>query len=167
MIGFNHILLAFDGSQYSVRALKTAEHVAKLSKAKLTVAYVHEPTLDSSITHGTTPYRDHAVVHTDIGVIPVPSTEPFRTDMEQSHYEDNTPDNIVSDAKLRLSNLDNVAYEVLEGKPSEEIVKHAKDEDVDLIIVGNRGISGIKKFVMGSVSKKVLDEAECPVLVIK
>ncbi|WP_010096626.1 universal stress protein [Ornithinibacillus scapharcae] len=167
MIGFKHILLAFDGSEYSVRALQTAEHIAKLSKAKLTVAYVHEPNLDTSFRPALTRVQDQGVMHTEIGTIPVPSTEPARNDLEQTHYEDNTPDHILSDAKLRLSNLDEVIYEVLAGKPSEEIAKLAKEEDMDLIIMGNRGISGFKKFVMGSVSRKVMDEAECPVLVIK
>lgn len=167
MIGFNHILLAFDGSEYSVRALKTAEHMAKLSNARLTVVYVHDSSLDSSLRPGITRVQDQGVMHTEIGSIPVPTIDPARTDMEQRHYEDNTPDTILSDAKLRLSNLRDATFEVLEGKPSEEIAKLATKENIDLIIMGNRGISGIKKFVMGSVSKKVMDEAECPVLVIK
>ncbi|MDY0409746.1 universal stress protein [Paracerasibacillus soli] len=56
---------------------------------------------------------------------------------------------------------------MLTGKPANEITDFAKGKDIDLIIIGNRGLNGIKEFVLGSVSKKVVDEATCPVLVVK
>lgn len=52
------------------------------------------------------------------------------------------------------------------GHPSEEILKTAKDESVDLIIVGSRG-KRASRFLIGSVSREVVNNAEVPVLVVK
>jgi nucleotide-binding universal stress UspA family protein len=56
--------------------------------------------------------------------------------------------------------------EVLMGDPYLKIVGIAKDEKFDLIVMGNRGFSKIKRFFVGSVAQKVISEAPCPVLVI-
>ena len=168
MEGFNHILLAFDGSASSLTALKTAEQLAKLSESHLTVAYVHDPSTETSIKPEITPKENPRLYYssTYIGVMPTPG-EGVYSETEDIHLQDNTPDKVISDAKLRLSNLINADYEILAGKPADELIKFAQEKDIELIIMGNRGISGIKKLVTGSVSKKVLDEADCPVLVVK
>jgi nucleotide-binding universal stress UspA family protein len=53
------------------------------------------------------------------------------------------------------------------GLPAEEIVHVAQKMQVDLIVMGNKGRRGIDRWVLGSVSEKVLQQAECPVLVVK
>jgi nucleotide-binding universal stress UspA family protein len=58
-----------------------------------------------------------------------------------------------------------VRRELAEGEPSEEIVRCAHDEGFDLILMPTRGNSPIKRWlIIGSVTSKVLHEAECPVL---
>lgn len=61
----------------------------------------------------------------------------------------------------------NVETRVLEGNPALEITKFAKDNGVDLIVVGTLGKSGIDRILLGSVAEKVVRIAPCPVLVIK
>ena len=56
---------------------------------------------------------------------------------------------------------------VLNGHPAETIIKYAQQEKFDLIIMGHQGVSGIKGFLMGSVSGKVLQHAGCSVLVVR
>ncbi|MCS7243612.1 MAG: universal stress protein [Candidatus Calescibacterium sp.] len=56
---------------------------------------------------------------------------------------------------------------ILVGNPSVEILNFAKDNSVDLIIVGKTGKSKIEQWLLGSVSKKILDHAPCAVLLIK
>jgi len=51
--------------------------------------------------------------------------------------------------------------------PGHQICKYAKEHDIDLIIAGSRGLSGIKKLFLGSVSNNIVQNAECRVLVIK
>ena len=60
-----------------------------------------------------------------------------------------------------------ITKELLQGPPGEKIIETSKDESFDLIVIGNRGLGGIKEFLLGSVSDKVADEAPCPVLIVK
>ncbi|MEL7569586.1 MAG: universal stress protein [Eubacteriaceae bacterium] len=59
-----------------------------------------------------------------------------------------------------------VEKQVVVGDIYEKILNIAKDENFDLIVMGNRGFSKIKRFFVGSVTQKVISEASCPVLVI-
>src|SRR5438876_7535776 len=49
----------------------------------------------------------------------------------------------------------------------ETIINHATKENVDLIIVGTRGLGGFKKMLLGSVSSGIVSHAHCPVLVVR
>lgn len=53
------------------------------------------------------------------------------------------------------------------GNPAEEIVATANDFDTDLVVVGARGLGGMARVLLGSVSEKVLHHARCPVLIVK
>jgi nucleotide-binding universal stress UspA family protein len=53
------------------------------------------------------------------------------------------------------------------GDPAEEIVATANDFDADLVVVGARGLGGMARVLLGSVSQKVLHHARCPVLIVK
>lgn len=57
--------------------------------------------------------------------------------------------------------------EVLDGDPREAIVDAAKRENVDLIVVGSHGRTGLDKMLMGSVSSHVVNHAPCSVLVVR
>lgn len=59
-----------------------------------------------------------------------------------------------------------VEKQVVVGEIYEKILQTARDENFDLIVMGNRGFSKIKRFFVGSVTQKVISEAKCPVLVI-
>ncbi len=52
------------------------------------------------------------------------------------------------------------------GQPHEFIVKEAKGKNIDLIVVGTHGRSGLKKLFMGSVAQKVIGHTPCSVLVV-
>lgn len=56
---------------------------------------------------------------------------------------------------------------VVPGDPRETIVQTARDEAVDLVVVGSHGRSGIAKLLMGSVATHVVTHAPCSVLVVK
>lgn len=55
----------------------------------------------------------------------------------------------------------------LQGKPANEIMDYAEKEDVDLIVMCTHGMSGLKRYTMGSVTNKVVHHAEKPVLVVR
>ncbi|MEM2491290.1 MAG: universal stress protein [Candidatus Bathyarchaeia archaeon] len=47
------------------------------------------------------------------------------------------------------------------------MLRAAEEEKVDLIAIGSRGLSGVKAFLLGSVSDKVSHHAKCPVLIVR
>lgn len=59
-----------------------------------------------------------------------------------------------------------VEYLTLKGKPSSAILEFAKKKKVNLIVMGTRGQSGIKKWLVGSVAEEVMKDAPCPVIAI-
>jgi nucleotide-binding universal stress UspA family protein len=55
---------------------------------------------------------------------------------------------------------------VLRGDPAASIVRHARDERCDLVVVGTHGRSGVARLVLGSVAERVARQSPCPVLVV-
>jgi nucleotide-binding universal stress UspA family protein len=58
-------------------------------------------------------------------------------------------------------------YAVRVGTPAEEIVRYAGDRDVDLLIMGTHGRSGVAHLLLGSVAEHVVRTAPCPVLLVR
>ncbi len=58
-------------------------------------------------------------------------------------------------------------YAVRIGTPAEEIVRYADERDVDLIIMGTHGRSGVAHLLLGSVAEHVVRAAPCPVLLVR
>jgi nucleotide-binding universal stress UspA family protein len=56
---------------------------------------------------------------------------------------------------------------ILEGKPANEIIDFAEKSDIDLIVMGTHGKTGIQRFFIGSVSENVVRHSERAVLVVK
>jgi nucleotide-binding universal stress UspA family protein len=56
---------------------------------------------------------------------------------------------------------------LLQGSPAEVILSYAKEHGADVIVIGSRGLGGIREFVLGSVSHNVVQSARIPVLVVK
>ena len=68
--------------------------------------------------------------------------------------------------RLRVDGRD-VEVRVLDGRPATEIVAEAKRIEADLIVMGARGLSTVRRLLLGSVSSEVVDHATCPVLVAR
>ncbi|MBI4824648.1 MAG: universal stress protein [Nitrospirae bacterium] len=67
---------------------------------------------------------------------------------------------------LERNGVSNIKPVIKTGHPAEEILKTAKKEDVDMIIIGSRGKRVTHRF-MGSVSREVVNNSEVPVLVVR
>jgi len=57
--------------------------------------------------------------------------------------------------------------EVREGTPFYEIVRFAQEQDIDLIVMGTHGHTGLAHMLLGSVTEKVVRRAPCPVLTVR
>ncbi len=77
-------------------------------------------------------------------------------------------ENMLNDIAKKLKEIGvNVRTRIEFGDPAEQILRIADDEEVDMIVLGVRGISRWKKILMGSVSEKVADEAKVPVMIVR
>jgi nucleotide-binding universal stress UspA family protein len=56
---------------------------------------------------------------------------------------------------------------MLKGNPSQEIIKYVKDQSIDQLVIGSRGLNVFQEMVLGSVSHKVMKHADCPVTIVK
>lgn len=80
-----------------------------------------------------------------------------------------TADRIFSAADAALAQQGLISHQqiTLEGNPADEILKFADEVGADLIAMGSHGLSGVLRLLMGSVSQKVLNQAKCPVLIVR
>ena len=74
---------------------------------------------------------------------------------------------VLDDARQKLGDTALVVNEELrEGSEAESILKEAQKAKADLIVMGTRGLGTLKGFLVGSVSRKVIHYAACPVMVV-
>ena len=73
-------------------------------------------------------------------------------------------DNTAASMKRTSADVESV---LLSGNPSAEIVKFAKEETIDLIVMATHGRSGVEHLFMGSVAEKILRKSPCPVMTVK
>lgn len=142
---FKSILVAIDGSEASNTALDTACRLAKNFGAE--VHLVHSPQVETmSVAVG------YSVV--DVPVTPERISEAGRA--------------VASAAETRATILGVMPQEttVAAGEPADDILQSAKLNDVDLIVMGRRGLGSVASLFLGSVSQKVSHGAECSVLTV-
>ncbi|MEN2986663.1 MAG: universal stress protein [Thermodesulfovibrionaceae bacterium] len=140
----NKILLPTDFSDESLYALSYAVDLAKLFNAKLYLFHVIYDIEKASNLH-----------------IPHPSITELYKDLEQHALR-----NLNSFGVDLREDLKDVEAVVKRGIPYEEIIKFAKDKDIDLIIIGTLPRSGVERFFVGSTTQRVIRNAPCPVLVV-
>ncbi|RUT30451.1 universal stress protein [Paenibacillus zeisoli] len=143
---FNKILVAYDGSKSSNKALDKAIELAQLSTdSELVVLHVY----------------DFPRFYIAEGFAPVPDT----VNLEFYQLAEKTSD----EARNRLTEagIHNGRVELAQGAAAEVILEYAAKQGYDAIVIGSRGIGGIREFVLGSVSHNVVQHARIPVLVVK
>ena len=80
----------------------------------------------------------------------------------------NTARTVIEDATARADNAGvESEYEIMEGDVPEQILHIAHSRHADVIVVGSRGHGAIAGAILGSVSRAIVHDAECPVLVVK
>lgn len=60
-----------------------------------------------------------------------------------------------------------IVYAVVEGLPKVEIVRYARNHDIELIVLATHGRSGLAHVIIGSVAESVVRTAQCPVLTVR
>lgn len=169
---FKRLLLAFDGSKDSMEALAVAGNFARFCDAHLTVVYVSESAKERSLGVSWNPDGDPYLYqgHEDLALTSMVGDLPPMPHDELENFiaEDEIPRYVMNQAQSKLSKTDlSVSYEILRGKPVEELSRFARDTDADLIVIGHRGLRGFQKLVQGSVSQNITMQAGCSVFIVK
>ncbi len=71
--------------------------------------------------------------------------------------------------RLRETGVDDeqIDYVTQKGRPADEIVARAGDDDIDQVVMGSRGLSGLKRLLLGSVAETVVRRADTPVNIVR
>lgn len=147
-ISMKKILVALDGSDHSKKAASLAIDFAKKYDAELYIIHVLE---DKKIPKG---FEDHAKA---AGIPPDYFDLVCRSDKFVGEAE----------ASAKEEGIKKVVPLCHQGDPADEIILQAKTNNVDLIIMGNRGLGKFSKAIMGSVSSKVCNHAKSTCITVK
>jgi len=149
---YNKILLTTDGSENAARAAEHALWFAELSGAIIVVLYVIEQ-YDPRIVPFSTLPRSNESLYEELRDEGNRIVENFKEKLEKIKIKKNYK---------RIS----LTTEIKEGKPYIEIVKTIKDEGFDLIVMGASGRHGLDRYMLGSVTERVVRESTKPVMII-
>ncbi len=138
---YDRILLPTDGGETTARALEHATDIAVTYDAAVHVLYV----------------MDKAIFASDV------ETGPVREQIE-----------IVGDRVLEVvssraaeAGVDPVVTHLARGSAHETILEYADEEAIDLVVMGTHGRTGLNRFLVGSVTEKVVRLSEVPVLSVR
>lgn len=135
-----NILVPLDGSKYSEKALLHACDMAKNYQSRLILIYV----IEKSIPINLLDRKEYLEILRKFG------------------------NNVLIKAK-KITTNQGVDSKIImkEGNITNEIIKIAKKEKCNLIIVGNKGLGATARFFLGSVSNKLANNSPCSILIIK
>ncbi|MDZ8263973.1 universal stress protein [Nostoc sp. ChiQUE01b] len=137
----NSVLVALDGSDISERVIQALDKLVFSKDAKVILCHVF-----------LTPESEME--------LPADRPQPESPTFSYFHIE--------KQLQLYQENLSaRSELELVTGDPAEEIIRLANIYKTDLIVIGSRGLMGMKRIVQGSVSSQVVEEANCSVLVVK
>ncbi len=142
---YGRILVGYDGSENSKRALRKATELAKVHGSELRIVTVEDT----------------------VGYVPSLSSMMYPPNVRESLLEQGNA--LLKEAlnSVKEAGIANVLGSVEEGSPADMILAYASDCKADLIVLGRRGIRGIERFLMWSVSSAVVSHSGFDVLVVK
>jgi nucleotide-binding universal stress UspA family protein len=144
---FKSIVVGTDGSQTANQAVRQAVELASSINAKLELVSAYEPVSGQRLREERTEVPD------DVQWMVNP-----REDVDATLKE------AAEQAKEAGVAVETYARQ---GDPADAILDVAEEQGADLIIVGNKGMTGAKRFLLGSVPNKVSHHAPCSVLIIR
>jgi nucleotide-binding universal stress UspA family protein len=143
---FRSIVVGTDGSDTATQAVRQAIELARSVGARIELVSAYEPVSDARL-------REEIVVPEDL------------------HWIINPREDVVATLEAAASEIRAAGIEVevfaRQGDPADAILDVAEERGSDLIVVGNKGMTGAKRFLLGSVPNKVSHHAPCSVLIIR
>ena len=143
---FRSIVVGTDGSDTATQAVRQATELAASVGARIELVSAYEPVSDARL-------REEIVVPEDLHWIINPREDVIAT-LEAAA------------AEIRAAGVE-VEVFARQGDPADAILDVAEERGSDLIVLGNKGMTGAKRFLLGSVPNKVSHHAPCSVLIIR
>ena len=143
MVTLKKILCPVDHSECSYLALKYAISLALKDEAKLYLMHVIDSRLYDTEIYKLSPYKLNEIDESRI-----------RTDLMKS----------LPEGTMDVLEVETI---VVKGVPLNEIINAATEINVDLIVIGTHGRTGLSHVMLGSVAEKVVRKATCPVLTVR
>ena len=137
-----HILVPVDYSHSGDSAVAYAVSLAREYEAEIHLVHVYE--------------QPFAYVDGGFASAPIPDVTPADLEAEEARLE-----------QVELPPDVNCRRDFIIGTPVDELVDYAKEKEIDLVVMGTHGRTGIGRLLMGSVAEGVVRRAPCPVLTIK
>jgi nucleotide-binding universal stress UspA family protein len=144
---FDSMVVGTDGSDTAKEAVRQAADLAKRVNAKVHLVSAYEPVPEGRLR------EERQQVPDDLAWMVHPREDVSATLTEAS--ESLTEQGISVETHAR------------EGDPADAILDVAEEQGADLIVVGNKGMTGAKRFLLGSVPNKVSHHAPCTVMIIR
>ena len=144
---FDRIVVGTDGSETATEAVKTAVELAKISKASLEIVSAYEPIPQQRLMEegeGISGDLSHAI-----------------NPREDVQFVLDKAAAVAKKAKV------DVVTHPREGDPADAILDVAEENNADLVLVGNKGMTGARRFLLGSVPNKISHHAPCDVWIVK
>ncbi len=144
---FTRIVVGTDGSDTAAEAVRQAVDLAKLAGAELSIVSAYEPVSKRRVEGEQ--LDAPADVQYEIGP---------REDV-----------NLVLDSAAAVARKEGVEVQThpVEADPAEAILNVAEETKADLIMVGNKGMTGARRFLLGSVPNNVSHHAPCSVIIVR
>ncbi|MCC4772202.1 universal stress protein [Methanosarcina sp. DH2] len=147
-VNFKKIMIATDGSDCSKLAVDKGIELAQLSGGTVYVVYVVSTaylSMDGDYFMGMNPYWESI-------------QEAWKTQGQQAV-------NYVKDlGEMKGINVESV---LLEGNPSDELIRYAEKNEMDIIVMGTLGKTGLDRLLLGSVAGKVVRHSKVPAMVVR
>jgi nucleotide-binding universal stress UspA family protein len=144
---FQSIVVGTDGSDTARKAVEAAVELAKLTDAKLELVSAYEPVPSQRLR------AEARQVPPDLQWMVNP-----REDVDATLAE--------AAERVGEAGVESRVY-AREGDPADAILDVAEELGSDLIVVGNKGMTGAKRFLLGSVPNKVSHHAPCAVMIVR
>ncbi|NIR59509.1 MAG: universal stress protein [Gammaproteobacteria bacterium] len=168
---FKTILVGIDGSEHADKALDIAADLAQKYEARLLVVHVlTRRVLPAALR----PYAGFSQIGIEDAMVRIEDIQRLADaeDLEVEHveaYRKQVAHNLLSAAvdRARAAGASRVEQRLERGRPASGIVRLAKAEEVELIVLGSRGLGDVAGAVIGSVTHRVGHAADVPVLTVK
>lgn len=145
---FTRIVVGTDGSETAGEAVRQAIDLARISGATLTIVSAYAPVSSRRV-------RDEQL------------EAPADVQHEIGPREDVNLVLEAAAAEARRAGIEEVRTHAVEDDPADAILNVAEGTDADLIVVGNKGMTGARRFLLGSVPNNVSHHAPCSVIIVR